>query len=130
MEYLFSQLKKMDVISLTDGKNLGRVFDVCLLLPENKVKGLYVTGCKGFRLTRSDMFIPVSQIVRVGEDVILVRTQNKEHPRPHGGQGCASDGKDCPPPERGCSGNCAGGFQGGNFSGGFPDPRRDFGEYE
>ncbi len=109
MEYLFSNLKKMDVISIADGKNLGRIFDVAFTLPENSLKGFFVTGCKGIRLTRSDTFIPVSDIVRVGEDVVLVRT---------GKDKCRKE-----PPPRDCRRPCPDGA----FS---PDPRRDFGEYE
>ncbi len=110
MEFLFSKLRKMDVISLSDGKNLGRVFDIAFTFPENRVKGFYVTGCKGFRLTRSDMFIPVSDVSRIGEDVVLVRCEPK---------------RDCPPDkkrercrEERVPDCCA------------PDRRRDFGEYE
>ncbi len=116
MEYSFSQLKKMDVISVGDGKNLGRIYDVILLLPENKIKGFFVTGGKGFRLTRSDMLIPVSQIVKVGEDVILVRTQGKPDCDPHPRR---DRGRDACKPFGACDDPCF-----------HPDPRRDFGEYE
>lgn len=85
MEYLFSKLKKLDVVSVTDGKNLGRLCDISLTLPEGKIKGFFATGCKGFRLTKTEAFIPLSDIVKVGEDTILVKSG-----KPH------NDGKPCP----------------------------------
>ena len=78
MEFTFSQLKQKDVINLNDGKNLGRVCDVTYVWPENKLTGITVTGGRGFRFMRQDMFIPVSCIVKIGEDAVLVKTDNGE----------------------------------------------------
>ncbi len=111
----------MDVISVTDGKNLGRVYDMAFTFPEGKVKGFYVTGCKGFRLTKSEALIPLSDVVRIGEDAILVRTGKEPKPKP---DRCEQVKNNCPPqcfpPEQCCPPP-------------FPppgDPRRDFGDYE
>lgn len=101
----------MDVISLSDGKNLGKVFDFAFTFPENKVKGFYVTGCKGFRLTRSDIFIPISDVSKIGEDVVLVRCEPRRECPPE------KKRERCPQPER--MPDCCP-----------PDRRRDFGEYE
>ncbi len=68
MEFTFSQLKQKDVINLNDGKNLGRVCDVTYVWPENKLTGITVTGGRGFRFMRQDMFIPVSCIVKIGDE--------------------------------------------------------------
>ncbi|MGN1104594.1 MAG: PRC-barrel domain-containing protein [Candidatus Coproplasma sp.] len=91
MEFLFSKLKKLDVISITDGKNLGRFCDVTFTLPDGKIKGFTATGCKGIKLTKTDIFIQLSDIVKVGEDAILVKTGEKNK-KPKG------DSRDCPPP--------------------------------
>ncbi|MCI8820666.1 MAG: hypothetical protein HFK02_04605 [Clostridia bacterium] len=85
MEFTFSQLKQKDVINLSDGKNLGRVCDITVTFPENGFTGITVTGCKGFRFSKQELFIPVKNVVKVGEDAVLVKL---------------SDGKpqpDCPP---------------------------------
>ena len=92
MEFLFSKLKKLDVISINDGKNLGRFCDVTLTLPDGKIKGFTATGCRGIKLTKSDVFIPLSDIVKVGEDAILVKTGEKNKK----GKG---EKHDCPPPD-------------------------------
>lgn len=86
MEYLFGTLKKLDVVSVTDGKNLGKLCDISFTLPDGKIIGFFATGCKGFKLTKTDVFIPLSDIVKVGEDTILVKSG-----KPH------KDGKPCPP---------------------------------
>lgn len=85
MEFTFSQLKQKDVISLTDGKNLGKVCDVTFSYPENNLLGITVTGCRGFRFSRQDLFIPIGNVVKIGEDAVLVKMRDKEN---------------CPPPEK------------------------------
>lgn len=116
MEFLFSQLKKMDVISVTDGKNMGKVCDLTFLFPENKLKGITVTGCKGFRFARADVFIPMSDVVKIGEDVVLVKVGEKP-PKPD------RPPQYCPPPcQPNCPPNCP---PKPNF-----DPRRNYDDYE
>ncbi len=130
MEQTFSDLKKKDVINLTDGKNLGRVCDITFTFPENNVCGFTVTGCKGFRFSKQEMFIPISAVTKIGEDAVLVKLGKEgepEHKPPHHSE-CPPQNfpPDCPP------NNCPpwhGGNQGGN-----PPPRppqrRSYDEYE
>lgn len=118
MEILFSQFKKMDVVSVTDGKNLGKVCDVAFYFPEGQIKGIFVTGSKGFHLTKTDEFIPFNKIVKIGEDVILVKFGH-DAPPPKPPQ------NPCPPPcpPNPCPPNpCPPDFR--------PDPRRNFDDYE
>ena len=96
MEFTFSQRKQKDVINLNDGKNLGRVCDVTYVWPENKLTGITVTGGRGFRFMHQDMFIPVSCIVKIGEDAVLVKTDNGEKCPPKPPKKRPSD--NCPPP--------------------------------
>lgn len=109
MEYNYNKIKKMDVVSVSDGKNLGRVCDAVFHFPENKLKGFFVTGGKGFRLTKSDIFIPVSDLIKIGEDVVLVSAGEKP-PKPNQPK---RKGEPCPPPCAPCQPN-----------------RRDYDEYE
>ena len=89
MELSFNELKKLQVICLNDGKNLGRVCDMLFFYPENKIKGFSVTGGRGFRFMREEQFIPWGQIVKIGEDVILIKRDEKPKGR-----------HDCPPGEK------------------------------
>ena len=115
MELLFSQIKKMDVVSVSDGKNLGKVCDTAFFYPEGRIKGFYVTGSRGFHFLKSDFFISFKQIVKIGEDVILVNTGEKPLPPSGGGLPCPPNGVlPCPPPKPNCP----------------PDPRRSFDDYE
>lgn len=134
MEYLFSKLKKLDVISITDGKNLGRLCDISFTLPEGKINGFFATGCKGFKLTKTDVFIPLSDIVKVGEDAILVKSGKPPKDDKH----CPPDNKkdrncNCPPNQPPFPPNCPPDFPHNNPCNCPPngrDPRRSFDDYE
>ncbi len=128
MEFSFSKLKKLDVISVSDGKNLGRFCDVTFTLPEGKIKVFFTTGCKGFKFGKPEVFIPLGDIVKVGEDAILVKTGGKPPkppcpPKPHND----SNQPNCPPPPPPCP-------PGGNpFNAPYNPPydsRRSFDDYE
>ena len=124
MELSFLSLKQKDVISVGEGKNLGKVCDITVSYPECNWLGITVTGSRGFKLTnRGEMFIPVNLIVSIGEDAILVKSEN---PPPCPPPPCPPPKGKCPPnspPPRPHSNNS------NNFSGKGPD-RRDYGEYE
>lgn len=114
MEQTFSDLKKKDVINLTDGKNLGRVCDITFTFPENNVCGFTVTGCKGFRFSKQEMFIPISAVTKIGEDAVLVKLDDKND-KPEKPDKRPPKHNCCPPP---CPPyNC-------------PPDRRSYDEYE
>ena len=98
MEVSFSQLRTKEVINTQDGRKLGRVCDVMLCYPENKWIGLVVPGGRGFS-RRQELFLQLNQIVKIGEDVILVNVgfprAQKCDKRGHGA--CVSP----PPPPNG-----------------------------
>lgn len=134
MEFLYSQLKKMDVVSVSDGKNLGRVCDLAFYFPEGTIKGFYVTGSKGFKFTKSDVFIPMCNVVKIGEDVVLVKLGKDKPPK---GEPCPPPQPNCPPPNCPPQSHCP-----PNGRPPYPpqypqqpyppqpDPRRNFDDYE
>lgn len=85
MEVTFSVLKQKDVINLTDGRHLGRVCDMTFTFPENNVLGFTVTGCKGFRFSKQEVFIPIKNVAKIGKDAVLVNLGDNK--------------PDCPPPK-------------------------------
>lgn len=93
MEVTFSELKQKEVINVSDGSNLGKVCDVSFTFPEGKVTGLTVTGCKGFKFTKQEIFLPIKSIVKIGEDAVLVSLSEgpPSPPPPNKGQ------PHCPP---------------------------------
>ena len=108
------ELKHRDTINVCDGKRLGKVCDVVFTFPEGRVRGIVVPGGKGFRWGKADMFIDIKNVLKIGEDVVLVEIKNASAP---------------PEPKRDKWGNCPPPMP--------PPPpqppprdRRDYGEYE
>ena len=99
LEFSYNDVKQMDVVSVKDGRHLGKVCDIVFSFPEGRVCGFYVTGCKGFRFTKPDTYLPFSSIVRIGEDVIIIDAELA----PSGDKGnCRKPKKCCPPREESC----------------------------
>lgn len=122
MEITFSSLKQKDVINLLDGKNLGKVCDITFSFPENNVLGFTVTGCKGFKFSKQEVFIPVNNVVKIGDDAVLIKFGKPEHPpeKPPKKPNCPPPNNCCPPP---CPPeNCCPPQR--------PDNRRSYDEYE
>lgn len=121
MEVTFIALKQKDVINLIDGKHLGRVCDLTFTFPENKVTGFTVTGSKGFKFSRQEIFLPINCVVKIGADAVLVKYGKEEKPDrppcppPCPPEHCPTERPFCPPPPPQ-----------------FPprSDRRDYGEYE
>ena len=115
METSYCELRQKDVINLADGSHLGRVCDLRFTFPENRVLGFVVTGCKGFRFSRQEIFIPIKAVSKIGEDAVLVNF-GKEPPKPDCPPKRPPDG--CPPPCPPCPPPCP------------PQGRRSYDEYE
>ena len=71
MEISFSELRAKEVVNTQDGRRLGRVCGVVLCYPENRWVGLVVPSGRGFG-KRQELFLELKNIVKIGEDVILV----------------------------------------------------------
>ena len=71
MEVSFTELRSKEVVNTQDGRKLGRVCDVVLCYPENRWIGLVVPGGRGFG-RKQELFLELRNIVKIGEDVILV----------------------------------------------------------
>ncbi len=108
MELSFLELRAKEVINTQDGRKLGKVCDVVLCYPENKWLGIVVPGVRGFGMKKSNLFIDLRSITKIGEDVVLVNVG-----LPSGKGGCKRGGPPMPTPH------------GGGYDGG-----RSFEEYE
>jgi YlmC/YmxH family sporulation protein len=80
MDLSFRELQKRDVINLPDGKNLGRITNLLLNFPQGVLTGIYVPGkkqnCFSRLFSKTELFIERSNIVKIGNDVILVDIRN------------------------------------------------------
>ena len=73
MEITFNELKDKEIINIYDGKKLGKAIDISFDKDMASVIGIIVPGeHKIFRKTQ-DIFIPISNIKKIGEDVMLVK---------------------------------------------------------
>jgi YlmC/YmxH family sporulation protein len=121
MEMSFSELRTKEVINTIDGRRLGKVCDLVFSYPENLILGIVAPGGKGFGFWKSEQFIDMKNIVKVGDDVILVNFNMP--PKPCGKRGGRGERCRATPPEPPCSYPCP------------PDPssggnRRSYDEYE
>ena len=72
MEFTFSKLRAKEVINTQDGRKLGKICDIVLCYPDNKWVGIIVPAGRGFSIKKTELFIDLKRIVKIGEDVILV----------------------------------------------------------
>lgn len=75
METSFIELRNKEVINVLSGKLLGNICDVIFDLRRNCVIGFLVPGSKSpfhFFKCRDEIFVPMSSVCKIGEDVILV----------------------------------------------------------
>ncbi len=72
MEMSFSDLRTKEVINTNDGRRLGKVCDIVFCYPENRVIGIVAPGGKGFSIWKNEQFIDMKNIVKIGDDVVLV----------------------------------------------------------
>ena len=90
-----SELKRMEVINVCDGKRLGFVGDVEFDKCSGKIECLIVPGpgcfC-GFLGREKEFVIPYCDICQIGDDIILVevKEEKKDSGKDHGrkGHGC------------------------------------------
>ncbi len=103
MELSFKELKKRDVINVSDGRCLGSIIDLSINFPDGELAGIIVPGRKKkgifWIFDKTEVYIDVTRIVKIGNDVILVdlrcedggkRPNRKPRPAP-------------PPPHGGCA---------------------------
>ena len=89
METSFSELRTKEVINTADGRRLGKVCDLVFCYPENRVLGIVVPGGRGFGFWKSEQFIDMKNIIKIGDDVILVNFNMPPKPCGHKhGRGC------------------------------------------
>jgi YlmC/YmxH family sporulation protein len=76
MDLTYNELKNRDVINVVDGKCLGRIIDLTLSFPKGVLTGITVPGrrqnCLSRIFSKSEQFIGVNNIIKIGNDVILV----------------------------------------------------------
>ena len=71
-----SDIRQKDVINITNGRRMGTIVDMNFS-SDGRISSISVPGpfsvTNLFRSSRTDITIPWESIVKIGEDVILVR---------------------------------------------------------
>ncbi|MCA1029989.1 YlmC/YmxH family sporulation protein [Bacillus timonensis] len=73
-----SDFQTKDVINVSDGRKLGNIGDIDINLMNGKIEAIIISGpgkVLGFFGKEDEVVIPWKNIVKVGEDVVLVRIQ-------------------------------------------------------
>ncbi|MBD1379945.1 YlmC/YmxH family sporulation protein [Metabacillus arenae] len=71
-----SEFQTKDVVNVSDGKKLGAIGDFDINVTTGKIQAIIIVGSGkvlGFFGREEEFIIPWRNIVKVGEDVILVR---------------------------------------------------------
>ena len=74
IDFTYCELREKEVINIADGRKLGRIIDLALHC-SGRIIGIIVPGEKRFFKcisTSDNIFIPWTNIKRIGDDVILV----------------------------------------------------------
>lgn len=75
MDTSFLELKCKEVVNVVDGRRLGHIVDIVFNLENGCIQGIVVPGEKSFWNVfkgGTELFIPLCQICKVGEDTVLV----------------------------------------------------------
>ena len=76
-----SEFQIKDVVNVSDGKKLGNIGDIEINLTTGKIEAVIVTGngkVLGFFGREEDIIIPWKNIIKIDQDVILVRYKSIE----------------------------------------------------
>ena len=81
----FCELRQKEVVNVIDGRRLGRIIDLIFCAGcGGEVKGIVVPYARRLFFSRSqEVFVPMSCIRKIGEDVILVELILDGGPREH-----------------------------------------------
>jgi YlmC/YmxH family sporulation protein len=71
-----SELQLKEIINIVNGKRVGSIID-CIVDDKGNIKTLVLEERRGRKFTHEEYNITWSQIVKIGDDIILVDTRNK-----------------------------------------------------
>ena len=72
METSFTALKEKEIINLNNGKKLGRIIDIVFDNQTGKVQGILLPGDKKLFHKADNIFVPLQNLKKIGDDVILI----------------------------------------------------------
>lgn len=79
-----SEFQMKDVVNVADGRKLGNIGDIDININTGKIESVIIGGAGkmlGFFGRDAEIVIPWRNILKIGEDVILVRYQDGIEPK-------------------------------------------------
>ena len=71
-----SDLQHKEIVNIDGGKRIGIIIDV-IIDEKGYIKELILEDRRGRKFTREEFSVSWNQIVKIGDDIILVDTRNK-----------------------------------------------------
>lgn len=71
-----SELQQKEIINISNGKRIGIIIDV-IIDTNGNIQKLVLEEKRGRKFSKEEFEILWSQIVKVGDDIILIDTRNK-----------------------------------------------------
>ena len=71
-----SELQLKEIVNVVNGKRIGMIVDV-IVDEKGNINNLVLEEKRGRKFSREEYNISWSQIVKIGDDIILVDTRNK-----------------------------------------------------
>ncbi|MEG1527967.1 MAG: YlmC/YmxH family sporulation protein [Clostridia bacterium] len=78
MDITYNELRSKEVINVTDGRRLGRICDIVISSENCVIKGIVVPQERKVFRSKDDLYIPWTQVKRIGDDCILVYVTSKQ----------------------------------------------------
>lgn len=72
MEITFEELREKEVINAATGKKMGRIADAVFNLKTSELKGFILFGERKFFQKSEEIFVPLKNVHKIGDDVILI----------------------------------------------------------
>lgn len=71
-----SELQLKEIINISNGKRIGIIVDV-IVSPSGQIEKLVLEEKRGRKFSKEEYEILWNQIIKIGDDIILIDTRNK-----------------------------------------------------
>ena len=71
-----SDLQHKEIVNIVDGKRVGIIIDV-IIDDKGSITNLVLEDRRGRKFSREEYNVMWNQIVKIGDDIILIDTRNK-----------------------------------------------------
>ena len=73
-----SELQLKEIVDIRDGRRIGMIVDV-IVDDTGKIIKLIIEEKRGRRFSKEESEVMWQKIIKIGDDIILIDTRNREH---------------------------------------------------